>query len=628
MLTRPGATLPKTSDPILPAKTAAAGADVLLLTARKTAAMNSSFATRQGLGTASLPIPTAIAYQTALLERPMIEPIDGSDRLKTYMLRDMLESRGKRVANALASNTLPGGERGAAILKSIHSWQVDSFAQLKTASTLYSDETIASDDVFLQRPGTVPTGGLRSNLVSPMRVSARPQTASTTSLDEPVNKRWVTARQRELAEERREAETELLMNAWRAQRKKVTETIEHSIQLKRRPRSANLTAKVDYRRTIKDSLQRPVTANGGNVGGASITIRPRYDTGLGMPSWAFGKNASNVNPTISVTLPEPNSSSMQVHLPGRTLTLDFPAASFDGNTDLSSARQVDNLEDDQSGVMIPQAASGSNGSRPPSRPASSSSDAMESVDTQHTVSLTKRLGTPLIVSSLPVVPGSSPISRPTTARVRQGVPSYIPPSRPSTSNGRVNASAKRADRPSSTVWWNNAGRQEAIDKISAETAAALEAKAAANGADETPSKTISAPIGPAGFPLLPESSVPTSLNVIRFIPSLTAFAEKEREYDVENLAVALSNATLKDTENEEARTNELEKQRLKARKALLSASSAPAASAAQTARFVSASSGFFSLGDNPLARERLLAAQKQVLSDAAKKAAAKGGKKK
>ena len=121
MLTRPGATLPKTSDPILPAKTAAAGADVLLLTARKTAAMNSSFATRQGLGTASLPIPTAIAYQTALLERPMIEPIDGSDRLKTYMLRDMLESRGKRVANALASNTLPGGERGAAILKSIHS---------------------------------------------------------------------------------------------------------------------------------------------------------------------------------------------------------------------------------------------------------------------------------------------------------------------------------------------------------------------------------------------------------------------------------------------------------------------------------------------------------------------------
>jgi hypothetical protein len=253
---------------------------------------------------------------------------------------------------------------------------------------------------------------------------------------------------------------------------------------------------------------------------------------------------------------------------------------------------------------------------------------MESVDAQHTVSLTKRLGTPLIVSSLPVVPGSSPISRPTTARVRQGVTSYIPPSRPSTSNGRVNASTKRADRPSSTVWWNNAGRQEAIDKISAEAAAALEAKAAANGADETPSKTINVPIGPAGFPLLPESSVPTSLNVIRFIPSLTAFAEKEREYDIENLAVALSNATLKDTENEEARTNELEKQRLKARKALLSASAAPAASAAQTARFVSASSGFYSLGDNPLARERLLAAQKQVLLDAAKKAAAKGGKKK
>jgi hypothetical protein len=74
--------------------------------------------------------------------------------------------------------------------------------------------------------------------------------------------------------------------------------------------------------------------------------------------------------------------------------------------------------------------------------------------------------------------------------------------------------------------------------------------------------------------------------------------------------------------------NDLEKQRLKVRKALLSASSAPAASAAQTARFVSASSGFYSLGDNPLARERLLAAQKQVLLDAAKKAAAKGGKKK
>lgn len=622
-LVKPGAVAPNPSDPPLPARTAAAGADVLLLTARKTAAINSPFAVRQGLGGSSLPIPTAVAYQTALLERPMIEPVDGSERLKTYMLRDMLESRGKRVANALGATTLPGGERGAAILKSIHSWQVDSFASLKSASTLYENDIKASDEDLMKRPGTVPTGGLHG-MVSPLRVSARPQTASATSIDEPVNKRWVTARQRELAEERREAETELLMNAWRAQRKKVTETIEHSIQLKRRPRSANLTARVDYRRSIKDSLQRPVTATAGGVG-VSATPRPRYDTGLGMPLWAFGKSAAN--PNISVSMPEPNSNSMQVNLPGRVLTLDFPSAAFEGQSDKFLLSHDESIrEEGRSGALTPQA--GSSGSRPSSRPPSSTSEAVEiSSDAQHTVNLTRRLATPLVVSSLPAVNGVLPVSRPTTARVRQGVPSYIPPSRPSTSNGRVNASSKRADRPSSTIWWNNSGRQEALDKISAEAAAAAEAKASAAGAEDMQTK-VSAPIGPAGFPLVPESSVPSSLNVIRFIPSLSSVADKEREYDVENLAVALSNATLKEADSDETRIQELEKQRVKARKALLSASSAPAAAQAQSSRFVAASSGFFSLGDNPLARERLLAAQKQVLYDNAKKAAAKGGKKK
>lgn len=624
-MTKPGAVLTKQSDPPLPARTAAAGADVLLLASRKTAAINSSFAARQGLGGSSLPIPTAVAYQTALLERPMIEPVDGSERLKTYMLRDMLESRGKRVANALGATSLPGGERGAAILKSIHSWQVDSFASLKTASSQYANDTIASDDVFLmKRPGTVPTGGLHGALVSPLRVSARPQTASATSIDEPVNKKWLTARQREQAEERREAETELLMSAWRAQRKKVTETIEHSIQLKRRPRSANLTARVDYRRTIKDSLQRPVTSSGGVGGAASAAPRPRYDTGLGMPLWAFGKNTANANPTISVSLPEPNSSSLQVNLPGRVLTLDFPSTSFEGQSDQSL---LEGLDEHRSGTLTPHIV---NGSRPSSRPPSSSSMLEESdvlADSQHVVSLTKRLATPLVVSSLPVVTGSMPVSRPTTARVRLGVPSYIPPTRPATSNGRVNASLKRADRPSSTVWWNNAGRQEALDKMSAEAVAAAETKAADSATDDVSLK-ISAPIGPAGFPLLPESSIPSSVNVIRFIPSLSAVADKEREYDVENLAAALSNTSLKDSDSDEARIKELEKQRVKARRALSSASSAPAAAAAQSSRFVAASSGFFSLGDNPLARERLLAAQKQVLFDNAKKAAMKGGKKK
>jgi len=689
-LLRPGALQPRAGEPALPRKTAASGADALLQAAR--AAEAAAIAAAKTLASGPMPAATAAAYQAAMLQRPLVAPVPLSERLAAFQTRDLLASRGERVAHAAAAEGGPaGGERAATLMLSLHAWQVGAFAQLEQGRRATELDFLRSASVRAAPQGQAP-GSAPHAAQAALRVIARPYTASVGAAlamgggggaggfggagagasaaeaagDAAANARWITARQRELAEERGAAQTDAALLAWRLLRKKQAEGIEHNIQMRRRPKSANLTAKVEYRRTVKDALLRPATASsgaagaagtgsggsGGAGGGGGFGGKARFDAGLGLPAWAFPQTSGSRAPTAAISAQRgADANALEVAVAGRTLVLPFaPSAFADPELDAEAGGDLGGLGGfgggDPGPLALSRPTSAAAGGRPGSggggRPSSSGSrrggggggasasasasaaglDA-EDATAQHQVRLSLRLPTPLVVTAS-LGGGLGATSRPATASGRPG----LPPLRPATSNGRNNASSRRADRPSAGVWWNAAGRAEAMDKQEAAARAEAEAEAAAAvaaaGGAESP--TRGPPPGPAGVPLLPETSIPAALDVLAALPALRAVAEREDAYDVESTVAALARAAAAAAADAALRA--------RVQRALASGGAAPVAAGLQAARPVTATSGFFGLGANPLARERLLAAQRGVLLEAAKKAAAakakgaKGGAKK
>jgi hypothetical protein len=100
-LLRPGATQPRPGEPALPRRTAASGADALLQAAR--AADAAAIAQAKALAAGPMPAATAAAYQAAMLQRPLVAPVARSERLAAFQTRDLLASRGERVAHAAAT---------------------------------------------------------------------------------------------------------------------------------------------------------------------------------------------------------------------------------------------------------------------------------------------------------------------------------------------------------------------------------------------------------------------------------------------------------------------------------------------------------------------------------------------
>jgi hypothetical protein len=151
-------------------------------------------------------------------------------------------------------------------------------------------------------------------------------------------------------------------------------------------------------------------------------------------------------------------------------------------------------------------------------------------------------------------------------------------------------------------------------------AAAAEAAAAAAAAAGAPAPPAAPrpPMGPAGVPLAPEASIPRPIDVLSSAPALREKMEAEDTYDIAATAAAF-----------ERKGAPAPPASALARALLSGPGATPAAAAAQAERPVSASGVYFRLGENPVARERRLAALANQVLAAAKKGAggAKKGKK-
>jgi hypothetical protein len=695
-----------------------------------------------------LDFATQVSYLSLQMQRTLVTtPVAGEGPLGAYKTRDLVAASRERVQHAGASGRL--GPLPAGIAANLVSWQAGSRALLEGAREKLVANTLAEDDAANRaagglltvrglshhHPSSAPAGGARTPHSHLATHPARPSSASN-SADQSaahsvspskgahpagssssssrggggvsvVSQRFVTAREKELVAEREAALLASQLHQIRASRRALGEDIERRIQMARRPKSANLATKVDYRQGVREGLQRPMTAGpsssssgggaGGLGGGADAVLLPPLpmtaSTVVPRKSY-YGPSATSLSSMVTSAVPI-GPTAVHVVVGGRPLTLEFPATappaggqtsrptsaaspralggrapSADGQgrpasagdsapgdpmallaadaaielaLDPASASRpgsaAHTLSRPRSGrrraVRPPRSSSSSSSSRPGSASSllpplhipSSSSDGFGSgaedvgsagedgfdddggegeeddlglgfdlgPEDRHVVRMAPRLPVPILVTG----------KRPVTIGVPKG--------------------KKHADRPSMAGWWENEGRAQALERQDSDAKAAHEARTAADeAAGKAPHASNTVPLGPAGVPLLPEASIQPAANVVSAVPLLRSRMGAEAAYDVD--------ATVKAFEALKIRGGGPSRQ-VVARALLTGPEGTAAGTAAQAARPVSASSGFFGLGENPLMRKKRLAALALQTIAAAKKGAAAakkggGGKKK
>ncbi len=454
-----------------------------------------------------------------------------------------------------------------------------------------------------------------------------PRTSAASARDG-VTQRFVTARDRELKEAREASDLAAMLSTLRAQRKTMNEEIERRIQARRRPKSANLVARLDYRTSVKEALLRPVTA-GATVGGvAADASSPKPKTGSSSSS---SSSSGGLPPTLVTSAVAHSMTGVTLTVGGKAIALDFHARADAGPRSDADDDDDDIIDAALDPTEIVSRAASRAGSRPGSgigigRPMSPRGGAQlpslrpGSGQGSRPVSATGR------PRSRGPPPPTGPIQEPAhVVQVSSRLTTPIILTRAPAKTTGVAKSSRAKDRPSMAGWWETAGRGEALERQDAQAKAEAEAEAAAaaaaSGGDPTSAVTPPIPLGPAGVPLVAESSIGPAPDVLSSIIALRAKIEAEDAYDVDRAAEALERIGVSGLPG-------LPAERLARALATVPASTS-AAARAQAERPVTASSGFFGLGENPVAREKRLTALKNQLLAAAKKGGAgKGGGKK
>lgn len=558
-------------------------------TIRSTAVANKSIS--------PLTFDTSIIYQTNMLQRPLITPVQPSSPLRKFQTRDLLVAHTERVQHATVTGRLQSPQ-AIGIATNVVNWQNKSRQVLQQAHTAMKNDSIHNDLIILGSPTGTSNGSsaLLSSTVRPHTSPATTQSSATL-----VQERYTTARDRELMEQREAADLAQTLQTWRVQRKLQNERIEKNIQLRRRPRSANLSTKVDYRSGIREALIRPSTV-GSTLPTSTITnntLRSKTDTTV---------------PTVpgsmiitSPTLMDPNNNNnntntiISMNIGNKPLTLDFPSPVWIDHTATNAIHDAIGLPFDSSttasrpGTSDPSNRTGSrpSSSRPGSRgilsminlhgmenPGSNTnSNGIMDIDPPHMVKLTPRLNIPIIITR----PATVPIGTPKGNRHR--------------------------NRPSMVGWWHTEGRNQAKEREQ-------NAKLTDDSESSTVGKHANVPIGPAGVPLVPEASIEPVPDLLNSMQQLRNQIDAEDDYDIEATTQAFEKkgVTLPSLSLSHA---------LKT-----STASTSVVVRSQQERPVTASSGLFGLGENPVAREKRLAALKNQILAAAKKAGGGKGKKK
>lgn len=588
-----------------------------LRNSRLQAVIGNSAADRSLPSVVSAPVATLVAYNDTMLQRPLISPVKCSTELNAFQTRDLLASRRQRIDNAQSTS---GALSVQAIAKSIVQWQS------KTRHRLHAAEK--SIELSLRSGDADGGGGYHGDPTSrPVSThhaaAAHSQVAqagfAASDVDPTEEARWKTAKERELVEERQAAEVNAALTSWRAQQLLLSEGIEARIQGRRRPRSTNMVAKVEHRQGVTDALVRPTvlaSPTAAAPGPAAAPASPSKPSTSPSISRSAGAAPLPVltRPTSVLTGP----SSVAVSLPGgRHVSLDFPAPPA-GHRDprMGLGRRPDYLDDDTgvgggSAVIDALIGGGDPVQLVSSRPGTAAStgrstspmqmrspraanaaaggdDAGDGPTAPHQVKYTTRLPIPIIVTG-----------------AGMGAQQQQQHARPATT-GSMNRSRRHADRPSMAGWWSTTGKAEAAEREDAEvravTAAASSqpsaAAAAQSEADASgfvlPSTTHQPPMGPAGVACLPEVSIQRPPPLLKALPALSQKMNEEQAYDVGATVTAFHKFGL---------ASSIEAQ--KVARALVTGLT-PAGAAAQASRPMSASSGYFGLGENPVMRQRRL----------------------
>lgn len=524
-----------------------------------------------------LTFDTSIIYHSNMLQRPLIIPVQPSNTLEKYQTKDLLNSYTERIQHATVSGRLQSPQ-AAGIANNLVNWQNNS-RQVLTNAKLSQKYDEKCNDLIILGQNTLPSSS----------------TTTTTNVQE----KYATARDRELAEQREAADLASTLRTWRAQRKLQNEAIERNIQLRRRPRSANLNVRVDYRAGVREVLNRPNTVGSNPASSTTVPSLVRKDT-ITSPNNKVINNNLVIHPPVLTPNDNNNnnSNSISMSIGNKALTLDFiPSTTTLDNDTLNAIHDaigLPNLDSSRPGTSSSNpSGSRPNSSRPGSRGILSmiSLHGMESttpvntnipgIDPQHSVKLTSRLNIPIIVNK----PASIPIGTPKGTHHR--------------------------NRPSMVGWWNTEGRNQAKEREEQNNKNNED-----NNNTETNTKLANVPMGPAGVPLLPEASIEPIPDILNSMQQLRTQIDAEDDYDVD--------ATLQAFEKKGITLPTL------AVSQAIKTSTLPTSmiSKAQQERPVTASSGFFGLGENPVAREKRLAALKNQVLAAAKKAGGGKGKKK
>lgn len=200
----------------------------------------------------SLGVDALVAYQAAMLQRPVVAPVAVSDALRPFARRDLLASQAQRVSSAKRSGA---GPVAVGIALTLVKWQqqareglqagIDAAAEAEEAAGgLGASAVVAAgpgDDLdWSAFDAAAPSTARARPMSSSGRrgggggVGARPLTAS-----QPPNAydRYLLRRAQEAVEAQNETDIDRALQQWRENKTAVDAEIERRIQARRRPRA-------------------------------------------------------------------------------------------------------------------------------------------------------------------------------------------------------------------------------------------------------------------------------------------------------------------------------------------------------------------------------------------------------